>query len=97
MSPVEFEPALSVGKRPQTYALDCAATGPAYQRSGKPNLHSVTLVTNKAGLIVNEAIINVNIHHSWANVSTHGMISSLLKNLHYVADQPQILLLTSFS
>jgi hypothetical protein len=27
MTPVEFEPAISVGERPQTYALDRAATG----------------------------------------------------------------------
>ena len=27
MSPVEFEPTISAGKRPQTYALDRAATG----------------------------------------------------------------------
>ena len=27
MLPVGFEPTISVGERPQTYALDCAATG----------------------------------------------------------------------
>jgi hypothetical protein len=27
MPPVEFEPTISAGERPQTYALDCAATG----------------------------------------------------------------------
>ena len=27
MPPVGFEPTVSVGERPQTYALDCAATG----------------------------------------------------------------------
>jgi len=27
MPSVEFEPTISVGERPQTYALDCAATG----------------------------------------------------------------------
>ena len=27
MPPVGFEPTVSAGKRPQTYALDCAATG----------------------------------------------------------------------
>ena len=27
MSPVEFEPTISAGERPQTYALDRAATG----------------------------------------------------------------------
>ena len=27
MSPVGFEPAISAGERPQTYALDRAATG----------------------------------------------------------------------
>jgi hypothetical protein len=27
MPPVEFEPTISAGKRPQTYALDCAAIG----------------------------------------------------------------------
>jgi uncharacterized protein (UPF0218 family) len=82
MSPVEFEPAFSAGERPQTYALDRATTRSAYQHSAKPVLQSVILVTNEAGLIVNEGIMNVNIHHSWANVSTHGMILSLLKNLH---------------
>jgi len=27
MPPVGFEPTISAGKRPQTYVLDCAATG----------------------------------------------------------------------
>jgi len=27
MLPVGFEPMISVGERPQTYALDCVATG----------------------------------------------------------------------
>jgi len=27
MPPVEFEPIISAGERPQTYALDCAASG----------------------------------------------------------------------
>jgi hypothetical protein len=27
MAPVRFEPTISAGERPQTYALDCAATG----------------------------------------------------------------------
>ena len=27
MSPMEFEPTISAGERPQTYALDRAATG----------------------------------------------------------------------
>ena len=27
MPPVGFEPTFSAGERPQTYALDCAATG----------------------------------------------------------------------
>ena len=27
MPPVGFEPTISAGERPQTYALDCAATG----------------------------------------------------------------------
>jgi len=48
-------------------------------------------------LTVNERIMNVNIHHSWAYVSAHGIILSLLKNLHFVGDKLQILLLTSFS
>jgi len=31
MHPVGFEPTLSTGKRPQTYALDSAATGTGNQ------------------------------------------------------------------
>ena len=31
MAPVEFEPAISAGERPQTYALDRAATGTGLQ------------------------------------------------------------------
>jgi hypothetical protein len=57
---------ISAWERPQTHTLDRAATGPAHQSAGKTNLHSVILVTNEAGLIVNEGIMNVNIHHSWA-------------------------------
>ena len=30
MPPVGFEPAISAGERPQTYALDRAATGTGY-------------------------------------------------------------------
>ena len=30
MPPVEFEPTISAGERPQTYALDCAATGTGF-------------------------------------------------------------------
>ena len=31
MSPVGFEPTISAGERPQTYALDRAATGIGYR------------------------------------------------------------------
>ena len=31
MPPVEFEPTISAGERPQIYALDRAATGTGYQ------------------------------------------------------------------
>jgi hypothetical protein len=30
MPPVGFEPTISAGERPKTYALDCAATGTGY-------------------------------------------------------------------
>jgi hypothetical protein len=30
MPPVVFEPTISTGEQPQTYALDCVATGTAY-------------------------------------------------------------------
>jgi hypothetical protein len=33
MSPVRFEPTISAGERPQTYALDCAATGTSFSIS----------------------------------------------------------------
>ena len=32
MPPVGFEPTISVGERPQTYAIDRAATGTGYRR-----------------------------------------------------------------
>ena len=32
MPPVGFEPTISAGERPQTYALDLAATGTGYFR-----------------------------------------------------------------
>jgi len=35
MPPVEFEPTISVGERPQTYALDRAATGTGHIRGKK--------------------------------------------------------------
>jgi len=31
--PVGFEPTISAGKRPQTCALDCTATGTGFQRN----------------------------------------------------------------
>jgi len=33
MPPVGFEPTISAGERPQTYALDCAATGTGFSIS----------------------------------------------------------------
>jgi hypothetical protein len=33
MPPVETEPKISAGERPQTYALDCAATGTGSRRN----------------------------------------------------------------
>jgi len=32
MPPVEFEPTISAGERPQTYALDRAATGTDFKK-----------------------------------------------------------------
>ena len=41
MPPVGFEPTTSAGERPQTYALDRAATGTGMQNhKDKPNLSS---------------------------------------------------------
>jgi len=35
MPPVEFQPTISAGERPQTYALDRAATGTGWSKVGK--------------------------------------------------------------
>jgi len=36
MSPVEFEPKISAGERPQTYALDFASTGTGSKQFNNP-------------------------------------------------------------
>ena len=42
MPPVGFEPTISAGDRPQTYALDRAATGTRYAEGyGKENVSEV--------------------------------------------------------
>ena len=38
MSPVGYEPTITVGERPQTYALDCVATG-TIPALGECNVH----------------------------------------------------------
>ena len=37
MPPVGFEPTISAGERPQTYALDCAATGTGNNNNNNNN------------------------------------------------------------
>ena len=37
MPPAGFEPTISAGERPQTFALDRAATGTGYESSPKPD------------------------------------------------------------
>jgi hypothetical protein len=39
MPPVRFEPTISAGKQPQTYALNCAATG-----TGIYNIYSHNII-----------------------------------------------------
>jgi len=41
MNPVAFEPTISAGERPQTYALDCAATGNGIFREQGPNIQVI--------------------------------------------------------
>ena len=41
MQPVGFEPAIPAGERPQTHALDCAATAINLQRTTPSILHVV--------------------------------------------------------
>ena len=50
MLPVGFEPALSAGERPQTYALDRAVTGTGVvSRVGGVIFHGVDPVTGHGG------------------------------------------------
>jgi len=42
MQPVEFEPTISAGERPQTYALDRAATG-----TGQVNIREFNALKTK--------------------------------------------------
>jgi hypothetical protein len=48
MLPLGFEPTISAGERPQTYALDRAATGTG--DSDNMILRNVILITGKSGL-----------------------------------------------
>ena len=54
MPPVGFEPTISAGERPQTYALDRAATG-----TGKDTAYSIhlTLVRAASSLILINSIL----------------------------------------
>ena len=56
MLAVGFEPTISAGERPQTYALDRAATGPKWRRIGKVKsvqLHSAWMGLGVARLCTN--------------------------------------------
>jgi hypothetical protein len=47
MPPVGFEPIISAGERPQTYALDCAATGiGALYQVGNRTEYGMETITN---------------------------------------------------
>ena len=45
MPPVGFEPTISAGERPQTYAMDRAAIGTGRKRSSNPDIYSVSYIT----------------------------------------------------
>ena len=61
MAPVGFEPAISANKRPQTYALECTATGTGPNIYSRQNVRetiaktvydSITLTTAFSGVIL---------------------------------------------
>ena len=54
MPPVEFEPTISAGERPQTYALDRAATV-----TGKDWLVSDTFTTEFRNCLVSDPVVNL--------------------------------------
>ena len=56
MPPVGFEPTISAGERPQTYALDRAATGTGFR--------SVVLIEIKVGYkqMVFENVFDINVN-----------------------------------
>ena len=49
MPPVGFEPTISTGERPQTYALDRAATGTGYQKMHAHKIITLTTWHNITG------------------------------------------------
>ena len=49
MPPVEFEPTISAGERPQTYTLDRAATGIGHKKWFKPENSKSDRVTQSFG------------------------------------------------
>jgi len=54
MPPVAFEPTISAGERPQTYASDCAATGTGNER------YLVTRNSiNVAGIWINVVLLGI--------------------------------------
>ena len=59
MPPVGFKPTISAGKRPQTYALDRAATG-----TGTQNLRPLIFIIT----LINAHIISVKLYYTCSNM-----------------------------
>ena len=60
MPPVGFEPATSVAERPQTYALDRAATGIGYKHQLGRDIHE-----NKGRYLHNYALFSSDFNQNW--------------------------------
>ena len=59
MPPAEFEPTISADERPQTYALDCAATGTGLQSVKRvKHLRTLNMAINRHKLHISHSILH---------------------------------------
>ena len=67
MPPVGFQPTISAGERPQTYALDRAATGTGYLVPLRPKYSPQHSIINATKILLGKASRSVSI--SYTNVA----------------------------
>ena len=75
---VGFEPTISAGERPKTYALDRAATGTGYQEI-KTHKFNIECRSNKTCFVTDSTGVNFNImYHKGMNFTKRTLLLGLV-------------------